>query len=699
MKSIYRDLNKSFLIISIIIYTIFIISSFTIGFFVEYKNTSLELKQSNNIKKNMILKNIDHINFDKELLLNVNSDSNRINNNDGIIENFMIFDQSLNLVYPLDIDIADLNLEILRSVNQNNPKILTNQLNENQNLFVIQYYDDFYYSINLIYDKELVSESNFNFIIQTSDNEVIYSEKPVEKLILQKHEDNNLVLKGKYLTYYESSEIFSNDYFFLSQISIFDILFSSMSNFLIQVILLTPFLIIVLLLVFRKLKLIIKKPLEMFINDIENFEEIDFPNFDEKQIDYLEFSELNKTLHKIFMFNKNKYENMIQMIKKDLILARESNKAKSLFLANMSHEMRTPLNSIIGYTQLTKKVGFENVGKVEDYFERINNSSEILLRKINDILDLSKIESNQFELKSRPTEIVNVIKNIYDLLSIQAEKKNINFIYTIDDKIPMYLDIDSTRLKQVLLNLCTNAIKFTDKGFVKLEVEIFGYTNNYILLEYIITDTGCGIPKDKIDNIFVPFVQVDNNNNNQIGTGLGLTIARDLIRLMGGDIIVTSKENVGTIFSFITKFRISDNLQKDDCLTDVDNEFFKEKIKNKQILVVEDNFINQIFIKEIFSVFEKKDIEIASDGLEAVEMCKNKTYDLILMDIQMPKMNGVEATKIIRSMISYEDIPIIALTANAFSEQINEYLHFGMNDYLPKPIDLNLFKVVLVKNL
>lgn len=693
MKSIYHDIYISFLKIPIIIYTIFFISFLSIVSINEYKKADSELIHSNEMKKNIIMKNINNVYNNKELY-----ESMKLNNTFEAIEDLIIFDQFLELIYPLDLDTEEINKDLLQTVNQNKTYILTNKLTDSKNLYAILLDENLNYYINKIYDKELVPNNN-QFYIQNVNNEIIYSEAKVDNINLHIYDNNKSFIKGKHLIYYENLNIFGSDYLLVSRISIFDILLLIMSKFFMPLIITTIVMLFVFLLVIRKFKLIIKKPLEKFTNEIDNFEEIDFLSINDEQMEYFEFSELRKTLQKVFIFSKNKYENMIQIIKKDLILAQESNKAKSLFLANMSHEMRTPLNSIIGYTQLTKKVGFENIEKVEDYFARISNSSEILLQKVNDILDLSKIESNQFELKSKPTEIVNVIKNIYDLLSIQAEKKNIYFIYTINDKIPKYLDIDSTRLKQVLLNLCANAIKFTEKGFVKLEVEIFGYTNNYILLEYIVTDTGCGIPKDKIDNIFVPFVQVDNNNNKQIGTGLGLTIARDLIRLMGGDIIVTSKENVGTIFSFITKFRISDNVQKDDSLTDIGNDVFKEKIKGKKILVVEDNLINQIFIKEIFSVFDKKDIEIASDGLEAIKMCKNKAFDLILMDIQMPNMNGVEATKIIRSMISYDNIPIIALSANAFSEQINEYLNFGMNDYLPKPIDLNLFKVVLVKNL
>jgi len=177
-------------------------------------------------------------------------------------------------------------------------------------------------------------------------------------------------------------------------------------------------------------------------------------------------------------------------------------------------------------------------------------------------------------------------------------------------------------------------------------------------------------------------------------------IRQDLIRLMGGDINVTSKENVGSIFSFNTIFQVSNETDKvSDSKNDFDNELFIKKIYNKKILIAEDNVINQLFMKELFAVFNKNDVDMASDGAQVVKMCKEKQYDLILMDIQMPKMTGLDATMQIRAMDNYQQVPIIALTANAFSNQIKEYLDLGMNDYLPKPVDMNRFKTVLINNL
>jgi len=200
-----------------------------------------------------------------------------------------------------------------------------------------------------------------------------------------------------------------------------------------------------------------------------------------------------------------------------------------------------------------------------------------------------------------------------------------------------------------------------------------------------------------LDKIFVPFKQVLNDSS-KMGTGLGLTIARDLIRLMGGDIRVISKENRGTIFTFSTIFKMCDeNIREEDVTSGFDHNTLMNNLKNKKILVVEDNEMNKILMNEIFVVFEKEDIEFATDGSEAVNKCRINNYDLIFMDIQMPIMDGIEATQIIRSYPQYSDIPIIALTANAFTEQKQEYLKNGMSDFLSKPIDINHLKDILIK--
>ncbi|QVK18899.1 response regulator [Mycoplasmatota bacterium] len=725
MRSIHKHLNRTMFIQIVIIYTVFLISFFIINCFNELDNAKRKLQQQNQVAQNIIDKHIDHfssyntqvhelIGFKLSVVIPGKNTPFLTETDEQLLDiffkenhyfnNFLIVNsqEKLEYAYIKDTSIENYNFDILNNLNLQNQNILTNQLDKNY-LTIINKYNSNEYFIYFISQGSMDDLLDNQFIIQgVSENNLIHISNNVD-IPENKEAGFTPFFKGECFNYYNKVDYFNQSYYFITQMSQNEVFNNVISSSIIPIVISLVTLVILFFLYYFKSIQIIRKPYERFIYEVESLEDKDhnyISSINESQADYMEFAAILVEFKKIFSYNKKNYENIIQGMKNDLKQAQESNKSKSLFLANMSHEMRTPLNSIIGYAQLTKKIGFNNQKKVEEYFDCINNSSDILLQKVNDILDLSKIESKQFELHEKPTQIVQVIKEMYDLLSIQAEKKNIEFTYSIDPQIPHYLEIDSTRLKQILINLCSNAIKFTNKGSVKLEVEAFGYTNDSILLDYIITDTGVGIPKDKIDTIFIPFVQVDNHNSKQIGTGLGLTIARDLIRLMGGDINVTSKENVGSIFSFITKFKIS-NQEKTNItsIVDVDNEEFIEKIRDKRILVAEDNLINQIFMKEIFSVFNKKDIDIASDGQEAVNMCRDGEYDLILMDIQMPNMNGIKATKIIKSMSRYKDIPIIALTANAFSEQIDEYLFIGMKDYLPKPVDIKRFKSVIVNNI
>lgn len=725
MRSIHKHLNTTMFLLIVIIYTVFLLFFFIINCYNEYENAKSELQQQNQYTENIIDKHIDNfhsyntqvhdlIGFKISVLL-PNKSAPFLSDSDKQLldiffkenhyfNNFLVinFQKELEYAFNKETSIEKFNFNILNNLSLENQSILTNRLDPDHLTIIYQYNSNEYF-IYYIGQDSMNALLNNQFLIQDiNENNLIDMQNSIN-IPENKESGFTPFFEDDHFNYFHKVNYFNHSYYFITQMSqkvVFDnVISSSILPFIVSLLILA----FLFFLSYLKIIQIIRKPYERFIYEVESLEEKDFnyiSSINESQADYIEFSEILMEFKKICLYNKNNYENIIQGMKNELTQAQEGNKSKSFFLANMSHEMRTPLNSIIGYTQLTKKIGFNNQEKVQEYFECINNSSDILLQKINDILDLSKIESKQFELHEKTTQIVQVIKEIYDLLNIQAEKKNIEFTYYIDPQIPQYLDIDSTRLKQILINLCINAIKFTDKGSVKLEVVAFGYTNDSVLLDYIITDTGIGIPKDKIDTIFIPFVQVDNHNSKQIGTGLGLTIARDLIRLMGGDINVTSKENVGSIFSFITKFKIS-NQEKSEIasIVDVDNDVFIKKIKNKRILVCEDNLINQVFMKEIFSVFNKKDIDIASNGYEAVNMCKDRKYDLILMDIQMPKMNGIKATKIIKSMNTHKDIPIIALTANAFSEQINEYLFIGMSDYLPKPVDIKRFKSVLVNNL
>ncbi len=696
MRSIYKHLNKTMFFLITFIYMIFLIVYLFFDCYNEYNTAKKTLKFRNEYAELIINEHIDLFHIYNQIIENI-IDSNGSSINERLINEFFKDNQFFSNFIIINNESIDYAFETLSyedldlsNVNANaDSTYLSNKVIQDKYAIVHKYNEN--YQFIYVFSKTGQNKlRNLHFYMQEELNEDYTS-----------HEGFSEYFKGSNYYYYRKISLLNNDYIFITEMSHRDIYNNIIKCLIISFSVSLGILIVLLLLSYTKNRQIIKKQFNNFIDILESIEEMgtyETNFFDEVNVSYYEFYLILKHIKSICLFYKNYYENIIIGIKNELIQAQEANKSKSLFLANMSHEMRTPLNSIIGYTQLTKKIGFDNKDKIEEYFNNIYNSSEILLQKVNDILDLSKIESNRFELHEKPTQITQVIQEMYDLLIIQAMEKNIDFKYTVDPKIPKYLDIDSMRLKQILINLCSNAIKFTDNGYVKLEVEIFGYTHDSILLEYTIMDTGIGVPVDKIDKLFVPFVQL--HNSARVGTGLGLTISRDLIRLMGGDITVKSKEGVGTIFSFVTKFKISNqDFVENESIVDIDNNQFMEMLKGKRILVCEDNMINQIFIKEIFAVFDKKDIDIANDGIKAVNLCKDKIYHLVLMDIQMPEMNGIEATKIIKTLINYKNVPIIALTANAFADQIKEYFSIGMDDYLAKPIDINQFKKILVKHL
>lgn len=692
MKTIYQHVNRTLLFLVIIIYFIFLLTFLVLTSYSEHKRINKSLVANNEsallmLEKQVILYN-NYDNIVNSIIGSVHE--NRDEHLDRIIENSAYF-KNLVLIENNHIDyqyttlLNEIDFSLLEAASMT--PIISDALLANETVIINK-------NENNIYLLYIINDALFN--------DVKYNSKLVNKCQISNNQFNiNSVFKQQEFNYCRKINIYNHNYYLSTQLIRTEIYLAVINNNLIPIIFSLIILGLVIFILWLKVKLIVKRPFKHFTHAVEQENDLNFyENIDETNFLYDEFAKIFKVFKKISFLSKSKYENIIQNLQLELNEANKSNKSKLLFLANMSHDMRTPLNSIIGYTQLTQKIGLNNTSKVEEYFDCIQNSSEILLQKVNDILDYAKIDSKQFTLKTQPTKIINLIKEVYDLLSIQAAKKNIEFVYNVGQQIPQYLDIDPTRLKQVLINLCSNAIKFTDEGVVKLEVKVFGYTNEAIFLEYIITDSGIGIPNDQIDAIFVPFVQVTSQSSLYRGTGLGLSIARDLIRLMDGDITVTSKENVGTIFSFITKFKISRTIPENLHLEhDVSNETFINIIKDKSILVCEDNLINQVFIKEIFTVFDKHDITIASDGIEAVNMCKDHLYDIILMDIQMPNLNGIEATKIIKSLIQYQEIPIIALTANAFSDQIKEYLLIGMKDYLSKPIDIKHFKNILAKHL
>ncbi|BBE31901.1 hypothetical protein OSSY52_20420 [Tepiditoga spiralis] len=366
----------------------------------------------------------------------------------------------------------------------------------------------------------------------------------------------------------------------------------------------------------------------------------------------------------------------------------EASKLKTNFLANMSHEIRTPLSAIIGAIELLSEYNYTN--EQEELINILRSSSDTLLELINNILDLSKIESGHLSFEFIDFSPSIMFENIENIFRPLANKKGINFYLENNMSKKYNLKSDPTRLKQVLVNLISNAIKFTSEGSVSLSINELESNEKTVKLEFKVKDTGIGIPKEKINTIFESFNQADNSITRKFGgTGLGLAISKKIIEKLGGKIIVESVLNAGSTFKFVLE------IEKSNKFIEKDNTLNIDTIKSSEItiLIAEDNDINQKILKMMLKD-KNFNIHMASDGEEAVSLISKIPFDLILMDVQMPKLNGFEATKEIRK--HNKNIPIIALTANAMKGYKEVCIKNGMNDYLVKPISKRaLFNIIL----
>ncbi|WP_304234044.1 ATP-binding protein [Jiulongibacter sediminis] len=354
-------------------------------------------------------------------------------------------------------------------------------------------------------------------------------------------------------------------------------------------------------------------------------------------------------------------------------------KAKELFLANMSHEIRTPLNAIIGMIrQLNKEILTE---QQHFYVSQSESSARHLLTILNNVLDIAKIESGDMVILNEAFSPSALASNVHSIMYSQAKDKNLNFKLHLDSEIKQVLKGDDTRLRQVLINLVGNAIKFTESGSVELSVELVDESESYQTLRFEVTDTGIGMSDEFILKIFDKFSQENNEATRQHeGTGLGMAISNDLIMLMGGELVVQSHKNKGTCCCFDLKFETAEDSIKLNVKQIKEGAF-----KGKRALLVEDNDMNRFIALQSLEYLGFKSKE-AENGLKAIEIVKKDEFDLILMDIQMPVMDGVQATKVMRDEFHIKT-PIIALTANAFKHDIDLYLSNGMNDFITKPYD------------
>jgi PAS domain S-box-containing protein len=359
-------------------------------------------------------------------------------------------------------------------------------------------------------------------------------------------------------------------------------------------------------------------------------------------------------------------------------------KAKEQFLANISHEIRTPINGIAGIAGLLSQN--QNLDERATYLQAIRHSAENLKVIINDILDLASIESGKLKFEKIAFNLTDLIPSLISTFTYQASEKNLALQYTIDESLNKVLLGDPVRLNQILINLISNAVKFTNAGTIVVACKQIKEQKNTCLISISVRDTGVGIPNEKLTTIFESFSQADESVTRRYGgTGLGLTIAKQLTELQKGKIDVESKEHVGSVFTVTIPYGIgkAKKVSKLPFQNKVDSK--NSTLLNLRILLVEDNDINRLYAKSILETWKCK-TDIAENGLIAIEKLKNNLYDAILMDVQMPVMDGYEATKVIRRMAHpVNSIPIIALTANATKIDVEKCLAAGMNDYLSKP--------------
>jgi len=381
-----------------------------------------------------------------------------------------------------------------------------------------------------------------------------------------------------------------------------------------------------------------------------------------------------------------------KLTEKQLLIAKEDSerakRAEELFLANMSHELRTPLNAVIGFNRLLLSTELDNTQN--EYVNTIQTSANHLMAIINDILEISKIKAGEIEFEEISISLTKTAMNAVNTFKMLAKQKNLALFEEIDYRIPPYILADQTRLNQILLNLLGNAVKFTQEGSVVLKVEMLSNDNEKCRLRFSVVDTGIGIAPEKLDKIFEKFKQAETDTTRNFGgTGLGLSICKEMVELQGGTISVESEVGKGSNFSFELDFKHS---ATQETAQPVKGAIEQKDIGHLKLLLVEDNKINVKLAENVFKKWGGElQYDVAKNGKEAIELLSKNDYQIVLMDLQMPVMDGFEATKYIRTEMDApkKNLPIIALTADVMLSEKTRAFEAGISDYITKPFDAN----------
>lgn len=414
------------------------------------------------------------------------------------------------------------------------------------------------------------------------------------------------------------------------------------------------------------------------------------------------YEQMKEEIFKQTTFNKIRNlqtRQQVELAQKEKEVAEQTAQLKQQFMANMSHEIRTPMNAIVGMTSLL--MSKNPLPEQMKYLKAIQQSADNLLVIINDILDLSKIEAGKIVIEQTDFSLREVTNSVRDMLMFKAEEKGLQFRVNVEEEIPVRVIGDPTRINQVLINLAGNALKFTEKGYIEVRVTIQKKAEKKYWLKFEVIDTGIGISPDYVNKIFESFTQAGTDVARKFGgTGLGLTISKQLVELMGGEIGVTSELGKGTTFFAIIPLTESDVQVVEQKSSAVDEQTMK-KLNDVKLLLVEDNEFNRMVAEDTLKeLLPNITIDIAINGQEAVDRVQEEHYDIVLMDIQMPVMDGVTATRTIRTTLSApaKDVKIIAMTANVLQEDVAQYFNTGMNAYVSKPfqVDELLLKMAAV---